>query len=1832
MPLPPVTGVEMLIINEPEVIVSTSPLVITGGLTDQSRRLHFGDAPGGLGGSERTTITSMLRQRGTATIALKVWGDDDYNPTVGCQVFLYDVTETSQSIIFVGTIDKVDWSWWNKLGTRLASLSCVSLEQTFDVIRVPGHLYEHETAGAIFANLLLLATGWPGTVGRIDPGPVIDTFLIENFPTISELFTKLAGEAGFVWSVDITTLTINFTVPAITPAPFVLLQDDVLWQGLDLNGDRHDYRNRQAIAIAYDSIGRSAELFIGAGQTSFALRNPVHQVMNAWITKNLQNTATGTFTGQPNDGDYVTISYPKSGSSYNWAPNAPYTSGQIIVDPLSHIQQCTVSGTSGASEPIWNDVGGATSDNTVRWTDKGNTGFGPYQVATYTFVTEIDNTIFGLVLIGATAAETTLNLIDAINSATLTRGIKYSLPTWENPLINADAPDITGLTFTIRDKGATAGSIAALNYNSTAFSWSGVATSGGLTTFGTYAISVGIAAANTQGLSYTPGSNIVTLPSPLNAGTNLQVEYQRIDGQLIQVEDTPLVTARAALEHSTGKYQALMSDNTGASPVQGLNEALASLKAFRVIPEFLNFQTLRTGLMINQALSVDFSFPGGPDLLIGSDKGAYQFRRLVTLIPPSPPEVNVANNFTVLIKGVYPYLATVPNGGDTFNPHGFDIIFTADADGRELMNWEIQSYDETTGEIMFWVLWPLPLDRTFPTTFYMFYANPGIKSFQSPGGAFTLDYYGVYHLRETASPYRDSSEVRNDATGDSDPIEVAGLFGPAQRFRISGPNTLKMPTIPVSGDFGGIGLTVEFWIKANDTTNIQMIVDTGYGQLQGTQVYIENGGTLRVFDVHTTSSAATPNPVADGTWHFVVAVNDSLGFINIWVDAVHVVNYTSVGVPAAENGTTAIGIGKGDLHPFDGILEEFRFGTHSVLQPKVNALYTNQNPGTINTFYSIGPPVTWGLAPWIIQEVDAELIPTQEAETLGGNDNGEYGRWRYTIRCVNSAQIGSYIDFWLGLGGGGGGLADSSSGVNGSPLPSTATTGNSVSVAQGGIVIGAEPILNFIEGSGVAFLIGNDPGNNRVNITITADSSVFITYGRYADLPPVLTVAPGTLYFFKDSLYLYAYSDGTQWIIFADGRQMFLPSLKPWIGGAAVVDIDNGFSTMLILPTFSPPQTWQFQWGSIGYPTGVTYSFTAGFRLTPPLVSTETGLACLFFSDGNNTILYGVFATAGAFNLTIQTATSFDGVTGNSVIIQETIPISSPIVWLRVSDDTAHQKFEWSTDKVRWQQFYKEVSGWFLSATHLVGWGGKQGLQNVSLPKKLGTATFIDMVSFEGEVSASYAFTTTTTKIGAGTPSRELTITTTEALTGTATFTPDDMGAGGVFYPTSVTLPAGAAGQHVGFVYIADIARTDDVSIVVAATGGGAWGVGGMILPIGSDTQYARDTFVGTAAAAVLGRTPDAGAAWTRPYNGGTIDLLLDGSGGCYATGAPNPSVRGTAIVASTSNPVFIAWPTGTITGDIAFVLAANENNIFNISGWINAADNGSQVSGFWAYKTLTSGDITAGGVSVTPNGTFPGNYSLTIIIGGTASVREIVHTRNSSGATSRTVTTSSAVAAGDLAILFGSTRVSTTPSISPGTQQGSPVNNGMSGVLNTYAVTAGGALTGTFTYPSAGAGDFQIIVIVQGGSVGSTEYQIPTAAPTLINDVACTYTNINTATLEATVAMFGDAGAHVSGYVLYTDPTGTGASAWVAGVQTQFTAPTGSTLSGDHVLRIAVRLINNHQFVFFLIDGLMLTGAPWQDNSITTGYASLVPTLSTAPSSSDSVCTEIRGSNADWS
>lgn len=440
------------------------------------------------------------------------------------------------------------------------------------------------------------------------------------------------------------------------PVPFIVDAPSVQWQSFDLNLSRKDYRNRQVVQLSFNAFAHSSELFSvaqqgsnPAGPNGFTLLRPVEQVTNAWYTSNTQNTATGTFSGNPSPGDTITFNFPQSGSIYNWkasvCPGSPayYALGQIIVDPNGHIQKVTSGpGYSGTVQPTWSTTGGFVTDGPpscestgITWTDQGVQGFASGTLAVYQFVTALDNTQVGQVLIGATEAATIQNLVDAINaldqtntlaggSSTRGRGVTFSWPTWENPLVNADAY-VGGSTITVRNKAAGAGYQVALTASSSAFAWNStgvvgpsgqIITAGGATNFGTIVVPVGQAGQlSTAGLVYTPGSPYVALSIKMTGSGYLQVEYTRQDGDAIICENTSQVIARAAIEHGTGMYQQTIKDSN-ATNTEGLIQAQQALQAYCVIPETFTFDTLRPDIYAGQILQIGMAQPTGIAALV----------------------------------------------------------------------------------------------------------------------------------------------------------------------------------------------------------------------------------------------------------------------------------------------------------------------------------------------------------------------------------------------------------------------------------------------------------------------------------------------------------------------------------------------------------------------------------------------------------------------------------------------------------------------------------------------------------------------------------------------------------------------------------------------------------------------------------------------------------------------------------------------------------------------------------------------------------------------------------------------------------------------------------------------------------------------------------------------------------------------------------------------------------------------------------------------------------------------------------------------------------------
>jgi hypothetical protein len=372
------------------------------------------------------------------------------------------------------------------------------------------------------------------------------------------------------------------------------------------------------------------EFFVGTGQKTITLARLVQQVTNAYATLSTPNTATGSFSANPSPGDTVTIG-PAAGAwqaSHLYAPG-----GVIIVSGFVFFITFPTSGTalSGATQPTWVFITGDTViDGSVIWTCQGPSGLAT-GTDTYTFVAALDNTQFGQVLIGASAANTCQNLVDAINAVAALRTVEFSLPTWECSQCNA--VNVVGSSFTLQQKAAGTGWVAAMSTTSVAFSWSAPQTSGGTSPQGslgpnegaTISLQVYVAGTSTAspGLAYTPGSPDVTLATPLNPGSNLNVEYTRADGNIIEVEDTALVTALAAISHGTGKYQQITDASTqgliSTSSAAGLQLAQQALAAYSVTPQGFEFKTFQPGLFPGMTLDVALTLPtGGTAVLNGN--------------------------------------------------------------------------------------------------------------------------------------------------------------------------------------------------------------------------------------------------------------------------------------------------------------------------------------------------------------------------------------------------------------------------------------------------------------------------------------------------------------------------------------------------------------------------------------------------------------------------------------------------------------------------------------------------------------------------------------------------------------------------------------------------------------------------------------------------------------------------------------------------------------------------------------------------------------------------------------------------------------------------------------------------------------------------------------------------------------------------------------------------------------------------------------------------------------------------------------------------------------
>jgi MSHA biogenesis protein MshQ len=315
-------------------------------------------------------------------------------------------------------------------------------------------------------------------------------------------------------------------------------------------------------------------------------------------------------------------------------------------------------------------------------------------------------------------------------------------------------------------------------------------------------------------------------------------------------------------------------------------------------------------------------------------------------------------DFPFLFHETLTALKTVANGGEVQNASGYDIVFYSDAAKTTPLDFEVETWDGATGELVAWVRIPT-LSHTTDTVIYLGWGDAGITTDQSNmTGVWDSNFHAVYHLGGagySTQQRRDSTSNGNTlGNGSSTASSGTGVAGPCLSVSTS-VNALY------AADVASVRLTTAFtleaWVNANNFSGNRSIIAKAHSTVRGYQLRTDvTTGTPSVCftqgsNVFRTVTGASGLSLS--TWYHVVGRWDG-STLDLFV------NGASTGTPrsttgTADNVTDALGIGGSGIgasgDPWNGLIDEPRLSAVARSTSYITASYNNQKPSS--TFYTV---------------------------------------------------------------------------------------------------------------------------------------------------------------------------------------------------------------------------------------------------------------------------------------------------------------------------------------------------------------------------------------------------------------------------------------------------------------------------------------------------------------------------------------------------------------------------------------------------------------------------------------------------------------------------------------------------------------------------------------------------------------------------------------------------------------------------------------------------------------------------------------------------------------
>jgi hypothetical protein len=295
-------------------------------------------------------------------------------------------------------------------------------------------------------------------------------------------------------------------------------------------------------------------------------------------------------------------------------------------------------------------------------------------------------------------------------------------------------------------------------------------------------------------------------------------------------------------------------------------------------------------------------------------------------------------NFPVLISGTYPDLANVANGGNVQSLQGYDIVFTSDAAGQNLLPFERETYSSSTGSLNYWVKVPT-LSHTTDTIIYMFYGNPLVTADQSNKAAvWDANYKGIWHLSNgTTLNATDSTVNANDGTVSGSITAAAGKIDGAATSPGTTGNVITTSN-SITGDTSPF--TYSFWFNSVGGGSVVHRGQDGFGN--GWSAVVQVLGSNIQFNIVNSSPAqinlASNATIAAGTWYYVTAVWTPGSGMQLYVNGAldNANTNTSTTLRSSTKGVQL-------LNGFNGIVDEMEISNTARSAGWIATEYNNQS-------------------------------------------------------------------------------------------------------------------------------------------------------------------------------------------------------------------------------------------------------------------------------------------------------------------------------------------------------------------------------------------------------------------------------------------------------------------------------------------------------------------------------------------------------------------------------------------------------------------------------------------------------------------------------------------------------------------------------------------------------------------------------------------------------------------------------------------------------------------------------------------------------------------------